>query len=136
LSAEAKAKTKALQVPEEPLSDEDQDGVADDKDACPATTFGRPVDITGCDLFDGVVEGVTFQIASNRLTESALTVLDEVAQTLKAYPLVRVSINAYTDDRGSASDNLLLSKRRALEVTRYLVAQGRANRRVEFRILE
>jgi len=166
LSAEAKAKAKekenALRVSEDTLLDEDQDGVADNKDACPDTTAGRPVNITGCDLFDGVVEGVTFQIASNRLTDSALTVLDEVAQTLKAYPLVRVSINAYTDDRGTASDNLLLSKRRALEVTRYLVAQGiagnrlipnaygesepiesnqtstgrRANRRVEFRILE
>ena len=142
--------------------DDDNDGVGDAADVCPDTREGRPVDERGCDLFDGVVEGVTFQIASNRLTESALIVLAEVAKALEDYPDIRVSIDAHTDNRGNTQSNLLLSKRRALEVTRYLVAQGiagnrlkpnaygekrpvdsnetsdgrRRNRRVEFRVLE
>lgn len=160
-AAEGEAATGLL-ITRKRIDDSDADGIVDALDACPDTANGRPVNERGCDLFNGVVEGVTFQIASNRLTDSAMSVLADVAETLKDYPDIRVSIDAHTDDRGDDRSNLLLSKRRALEVTRYLVARGiagnrlipnaygernpvddnetsdgrRANRRVEFRILE
>jgi OOP family OmpA-OmpF porin len=90
-----------------------------------------PVDNTGCELFAGVVEGVNFESGSDVLTAEAQQVLNDVAQTLGEFPVIRVSIDAHTDNQGSAQSNLQLSKRRAVAVARYLVEQGVAGNRLK-----
>jgi len=116
--------------PEGPL-DNDADGVPDVLDSCPTTRRGSPVDADGCALFDGVIEGINFQTNSDQLTADSIDILEGVAQTLREYPDVRVTIEAHTDNMGNASDNLLLSKRRAISVARYLVDQGISGSRLK-----
>lgn len=142
--------------------DADGDTVPDASDQCPDTVAGAPVKVDGCPIFSGVVEGINFQEGSDILTAEAVNVLAGIAETLREYPDIRIIIEAHTDNRGVAADNLQLSKRRAISVARYFVdagisgsrlkpqaygesrprnsnltAQGRAaNRRVEFSILQ
>ena len=147
----------------EPVAvDADLDGVMDDVDACLNTAAGLPVDSTGCGLFGGAIEGVNFVSGSAELTEEGLVALATVAQTLREYPDIRVTIEAHTDNSGDATENLRLSRRRALTVARFLVDDGvlgsrlrpqafgesqpratnstpegrAANRRVEFSVIE
>ena len=125
---EPEAQTTPVPIPEpfvaEPVVDSDADGIADNNDACLDTAAGTPVDNTGCDVFTGVVEGVTFLPNSAELTDSAADILSNVAQTLIAYPQIRIAIKAHTDNSGDAETNLQLSKRRALAVARYFVESG------------
>lgn len=111
-------------VIEKPPVDADLDGVVDDIDACLGTASGLPVDESGCEVFDGAIEGINFLTGSADLTEGARTVLADVVKSLQDYPDVNVTIEAHTDNRGDAELNLQLSKRRALAVARYLVDQG------------
>lgn len=111
--------------------DNDADGVPDAIDACPTTTSGTPVNERGCALFNGVIEGINFESGSDRLTAEAQSILAGVASTLNNYPEIRVSVEAHTDNQGSADSNLQLSKRRAIAVARYLVEQGVAGQRLQ-----
>ncbi len=148
-------------VIERVVMDSDGDGVTDDLDACPGTRPGESVDVRGC-VFAGVLEGVTFQTNSDRLTREAKVVLDGVIQEMLRYPDVKVEIGAHTDNRGSDQYNLRLSERRAASVLNYLatnqvgrsrlVSRGygesepayrndteegrRKNRRVVFRVID
>lgn len=117
-------------VVKRPPADEDADGIPDDIDACANSEPGIPVDDVGCAVFGGVVEGVKFRSGSAELTDDAVVVLSEVAQTLLDNPTIRVAIKAHTDSAGDAQDNLQLSKRRALSVVRYLVDNGIAGSRL------
>jgi len=116
--------------PQGPL-DSDGDGIPDLRDSCPTTPRGTPVDTEGCAIFNGAIEGVNFETNSDKLTSEALAVLSGVAGTLREYPDVSVTIEAHTDNRGNASDNLLLSKRRAISVARFLVDQGISGSRLK-----
>ncbi len=104
--------------------DSDADGVIDIQDNCPSTPIGRPVNSVGCELFNGVIEGINFESGSDRLTSDSVDILSGVATTLRQYPDIRVSVEAHTDNQGSAESNLQLSKRRAIAVARFLVEQG------------
>lgn len=143
-------------------SDADGDGVNDEFDNCPDSVSGKPVNAFGCDMFDGVMDGVNFESGSASLTQESQTILDIAAETLLAYPAIRVAVMAHTDNEGDAAANMQLSKLRVLSVVRYLIrkgvaanrlkamaygesrpivsnetAEGRAkNRRVEFRTLD
>lgn len=105
-------------------NDRDEDGIANSLDDCPDTAPGIPVNSTGCEMFNGVIEGVNFLSGSDTLTDLARATLDEVVGTLDGFPDIRLSIEAHTDSRGAESANLALSRTRALSVVRYLIAQG------------
>ncbi len=105
-------------------TDEDGDGVDNVLDACPDTSVGTPVNAQGCELFNGVLDGVNFETGSDSLTGPARQILQGVVATLASYPTVRVSIHAHTDNQGDEDLNLELSKNRALSVVRFLTAQG------------
>lgn len=109
-----------LDTVEVAVVDSDADGISDALDVCPETADSLPVDESGCELFDGVIEGVNFLTGSTELTDGAMVALDGVADTLKQYPAVKVTIEAHTDDVGDPRENLILSRRRALAVARYL----------------
>ncbi|MGQ0501053.1 MAG: OmpA family protein [Panacagrimonas sp.] len=163
--------------------DSDGDGIPDYLDECPHTPPGlkvlpngcalvgdcrkpRPgeaVDAKGCALDQRfVLRGVKFEFDSDRLTKPAELVLNDVADTLAAYPDVTVEVQGHTDSLGTDAYNLGLSERRSIAVKRYLSGRGvngdrmrpvgygesapiadngtpegqEENRRVEFRVLE
>ena len=114
--------------------DSDGDGVPDGVDKCPDTPRGTSVDETGCPkaapLFETpeqrtlVLEGVYFEVNKADLTPNSLGVLDRVAESLLAWPDVRVEIGGHTDSTGAAEYNKGLSDRRANSVRDYLIGRG------------
>ncbi|HEY0917566.1 MAG TPA: thrombospondin type 3 repeat-containing protein [Solimonas sp.] len=125
--------------------DSDGDGIPDYLDECPRTPPGakvlpngcaltgdcrtpRPgeaVDANGCALDKNfILRGVKFEFDSDRLTEPAKLILNEVGETLKAYPAIRVDLEGHTDSVGSDNYNLGLSERRANAVKTYLAGRG------------
>ncbi len=125
--------------------DSDGDGVPDYLDECPRTPPGAKVLPNGCALTgdcrtprpgeavdaDGcaidrnfILKGVKFEFDSDRLTDAAKQILNEVAATLQAYPNVDVELEGHTDSMGSDTYNLGLSERRANSVKVYLMGRG------------
>lgn len=111
----------------EVATDDDNDGVRNDVDACPDTPAGSKVNDKGCVEFVGTtftLEGVRFETGSAAiLPESEPTLLRAVA-VMKDNPGVRVEIGGHTDSRGKAAMNRLLSLDRAKAVKDYLVRAG------------
>ncbi|MEW6168471.1 MAG: OmpA family protein [Pseudomonadota bacterium] len=132
--------------------DSDGDGVPDYLDECPKTPAGakvlpngcaltgdcrkpRPgeqVDANGCALEQAfILRGVKFEFDSDRLTPEAREILNEVADTLKAYPDIDVELEGHTDAIGTDAYNLGLSERRANAVKAYLEGRGVPGRRMK-----
>ena len=118
-SKDVKAKAKTTLA----KKDRDNDGVYDADDYCSSTKEGVSVDANGCD-FSGVVDGVTFATGSAKLAGEGTEALDSVIAIMKKNPKVIVSIQAHTDNRGSAAANMKLSRKRAESVVRYLAETG------------
>jgi outer membrane protein OmpA-like peptidoglycan-associated protein/opacity protein-like surface antigen len=125
--------------------DSDGDGVPDYLDECPHTPAGAKVLPNGCALkgdcrtpkpgeavdangcaasHNFILKGVKFEFDSNRLTEAAKLILNQVAETLSAYPDINVDVEGHTDYIGSDSYNMSLSERRADAVKDYLMTRG------------
>lgn len=113
-----------------PEPDTDGDGMIDKEDQCP--NEAGPKDNQGCPVLkQEVIEKVNyaarnilFQKGSVKLHASSFAALDEVAAVLKANPKLRLAINGYTDNSGSASANQQLSQKRADAVKKYLNDKG------------
>lgn len=78
---------------------------------------------------------VQYRSGSIRLSKDERAALDELAETLKNNPKLKVLVEGHTDDQklveGAAyQDNWELGSERALGVVRYLVRQGVANNQV------
>ena len=104
--------------------DSDQDGVTDQNDQCPATAAFTTVDVTGCPLFSGTLEGLTFHTNSTELTDIAQRTLNSVGRTLMQYPKTNILVAAHTDSDGDPKRNQQLSSDRARAVVAYLALQG------------
>jgi len=113
-------------------NDSDQDGVLDADDRCPGTENGLAVDERGC-AFSGIVEGLYFDRGSDELNSSAKSILDNVVLELRRFPTVVLEVQAHTDNRGKATDNLALSQRRAESVANYMVDRGISGNRIRAR---
>lgn len=119
-----------------PDPDNDKDKVADKDDLCPvekedgkgkAPKDGCPDEvkavISGGQLF--ILDKVFFDVNKDTLKKVSFPVLDAVAKVLSDHPEVkRVRVEGHTDDQGSDSANLDLSKRRAKRVMDYLISKG------------
>jgi outer membrane protein OmpA-like peptidoglycan-associated protein len=71
-----------------------------------------------------VLKGINFETGSARITAESYAILNEVVESLQAYPEVRVEIQGYTDATGSRSLNMRLSQERAEAVLFYLIGKG------------
>jgi outer membrane protein OmpA-like peptidoglycan-associated protein len=72
-------------------------------------------------LKDKVVE---FEVNSDVITETGITLLDEILEILQLEPEIRIEIAGHADTHGKAATNLVLSEARAASVLLYLIAQG------------
>ena len=71
-----------------------------------------------------VLEGIQFAIGSSTITAKSYMILDEVVNSLKGYPEVKLTIQGYTDSSGKESTNLRLSQQRAESVMNYFIGKG------------
>jgi OOP family OmpA-OmpF porin len=72
-------------------------------------------------LKDKVVE---FEVNSDVITETGITLLDEILEILRLAPEIRIEIAGHADTHGKAATNLVLSEARAASVLLHLIAQG------------
>ena len=112
-----------------PDPDNDGDGVLDGDDDCPGTASGVRVDERGCPIVEEikaalVLKGVHFANDSDEITPESGAILDEVVESLRAYPEVQIQIQGHTDTRGSEAHNRDLSQRRAEAVRAYFIEGG------------
>ena len=68
--------------------------------------------------------GITFAHDRSDIQPQFQSTLDQVAQTLQAYPSTLIDVYGHTDSTGSDSYNQALSERRARSVADYLIARG------------
>ncbi|MGL4289315.1 MAG: BON domain-containing protein [Phreatobacter sp.] len=73
---------------------------------------------------------VAFRPDSDAIRPEGLVVLNRLARVLQQCPDVAFTVEAHTDDSGSASRNLDLSQARALSVVKYLIRRGTAAARL------
>ncbi len=117
-----------------PLVDPDTDGdsVKDSVDQC-RTEPGPARDdetTTGCPLARvknqriEILEQIFFENDSATITESSGPVLEAIAKVIGDLGDARVSIEGHTDEVGSNTYNLTLSKRRARAVAQWLIENG------------
>lgn len=65
-----------------PERDDDNEGIVNRGDRCPGSSSGGAVDVAGCAVFDGTIEGVNFKPGSAELTVEAMQALDGVIDLL------------------------------------------------------
>ena len=111
--------------------DSDGDGVPDGLDREPATPAGILVDKSGRALLthearlikEGLIRSdtISFDAFSATLTPESYAALDEIGTLLAKYPEIKMQIEGHSDSSGSSSENLRLSRERALAVRTYLL---------------
>ncbi|CBL43617.1 outer membrane porin f precursor [gamma proteobacterium HdN1] len=111
-------------VVEEPR-DSDGDGVLDSADRCPNTRAGAKVDANGCELVKTVMESirlnVQFATGSSAVAPRYHAEVQKIADFMKKYPDLTVTIEGHTDNTGGAALNERLSSARANSVREELV---------------
>lgn len=113
------------------VADSDQDGVMNERDRCPDTPTGSPVNPRGCPGFLGVVAGIDFEPNSDYLNANAKLSLDRVAREMRKYPAQQFVIVGHADPL-EAGDKRRLSLKRALQASKHLVSRGVASSRLRF----
>jgi len=109
--------------------DFDRDGVSDSLDQCPATPCNFTVDRYGCPIKTRLK--VNFSTNSAEIEPASYYRVEQFAQFLLKNRGSRVKIFGYTDNRGTARHNLLLSQQRANAIMKALVTQGVSLARIE-----
>ncbi|MFT6874853.1 MAG: outer membrane protein OmpA-like peptidoglycan-associated protein [Granulosicoccus sp.] len=105
-------------------SSPDNDGDPGRIDNCSDLANEILEDVNGCGAITGVIEGLEFAPDDVQLSIEAKAALDRVTNAILRYPDVVISVTSHTDNRGSAADNLALSKQRLNAVISYMVATG------------
>ncbi|MBK8251622.1 MAG: OmpA family protein [Polyangiaceae bacterium] len=123
--------------------DSDGDTIVDPDDACPAEagpktsdpkTNGCPesVRVEGTQIV--ILQQVNFETAKAVILPGSFPLLKQVSDVLKSHPeIARLAVDGHTDNRGSETSNLDLSRARAVSVMRWLVNDGIDARRLEAR---
>jgi OOP family OmpA-OmpF porin len=111
---------KKAEVVEEPAKDSDGDGITDDKDKCPGTPVSAKVDSRGC----WVIKGLQFETGKSIIKRQSYKELENVLVVMKKNPEMKLEIQGYTDNKGSAEKNKVLSEKRANAVKKYFESKG------------
>jgi outer membrane protein OmpA-like peptidoglycan-associated protein len=124
-----------------PEDDADNDSIPDVQDKCPtepgqrspiAEKFGCPSLITmGSDGSVQLLKPIEFETGRATIKPVSFPILDDVLALLKSRPSMRIGIYGHTDSKGTAPNNLKLSKDRAASVRKYLEGKGVAASRLE-----
>ena len=85
---------------------------------------GVVVEREGDELLLTMPAGITFPINSAEIQPQFRGTLDQVAQTMNAYPSTLIDVYGHTDPTGGDQINIPLSQRRAESVASYLTARG------------
>jgi len=85
---------------------------------------GVEVERQGDELVLTMPSGITFAYNRYDIQPQFQTTLDQIAQTLTAYPQTMIDIYGHTDSTGSDAYNQTLSENRAQSVASYLSAKG------------
>jgi outer membrane protein OmpA-like peptidoglycan-associated protein len=85
---------------------------------------GVVVEREGDELVLTMPAGITFPINSYEIQPQFYSTLDQVAQTLAAYPSTLIDVYGHTDPSGGDAINVPLSKNRAESVANYLTQRG------------
>jgi outer membrane protein OmpA-like peptidoglycan-associated protein len=111
-------------------SDKDDDGIPDNKDACPDVAGVEDKDPAkhGCphkaqisETTINLNEQVQFDTGKSTIRPESDKLLGEIAQILKDNPDIElISIDGHTDDKGAKGANKALSKARAAAVVKWL----------------
>ncbi|MGB5366862.1 MAG: OmpA family protein, partial [Polyangiales bacterium] len=119
-----------------PDPDRDGDGVPDRIDNCPDDPGtvenqgcqGKQLVVIGAGKLE-ILEKVYFKSGSAKLQKRSWALLDNVAAVLIAHPEIKkIRVEGHTDKTGSLKYNMILSKKRANTVVRYLVGRGQVSR--------
>lgn len=116
--------------PIQQVIDSDGDGVADSEDRCP-NTFGSYSN-SGCpdvsyeqqQVITRAFDNLLFETGSAIIKYSSLSSLNDLAKLLVDNPSYRLRIAGHTDNTGSASANLEISRKRSEAVRDYLLNKG------------
>lgn len=108
------------------LKDSDKDGVYDDKDKCANTPEGANVNNNGC----WVVKDLRFDLGKTTILALSKPNVDEVVVVMQKNPEMKLEIQGYTDNSGSAKFNQKLSEKRAIAVMEYIKSKGIAKDRM------
>lgn len=85
---------------------------------------GVEVERQGDELVLTMPSGITFAYDRYDVQPQFQSTLDQIAQTLTAYPQTMIDIYGHTDSSGSDAYNQTLSENRAQSVANYLAAHG------------
>jgi OOP family OmpA-OmpF porin len=107
-------------APMMPEGDADHDGVVDGRDKCPGSPLGVTVDAWGC----WHPEPVQFDFGKANILEPYLGQLNEIAGIMNKNKELKIEIDGYTDNIGSATFNQRLSLKRAKAVQTYILEHG------------
>lgn len=102
--------------------DSDRDGIENRFDQCPNTPCDFTVDHYGCPVKTTLK--INFKTNSSEIDFQSMPKVYTFAKILLANKGSKIQVLGYTDSRGSASKNLLLSERRAQAVVRALIGMG------------
>jgi len=85
---------------------------------------GVVVERQGDEILLSMPSGITFPINSYQIQPQFYGTLDQVAQTLAAYPETLIDVYGHTDPSGGDAINIPLSRNRAEAVAGYLAQRG------------
>lgn len=113
-----------------PVPDRDKDGVNDEEDKCPdlagdAANNGCPV--IKADVIKKIeyaAKNIFFATGKYKLLAKSNKPLNEVIAILVENKDLKLDIDGYTDNKGKADKNQLLSQNRADAVKKYMVSKG------------
>ncbi|WP_448555520.1 OmpA family protein [Thalassotalea montiporae] len=111
------------------VKDADKDGVIDSLDQCPGTPTNHMVDIKGCTLFSEKMRSIEVQVNfdnnSDVIKPEFYGEVEKLANFLKQYSGVNLTIEGHSSSVGAAGYNKTLSMKRAQAVVDMLVNEYR-----------